>query len=299
MEGKMTFDVRTLLTARPRLAFLALSFILAWSIWIPAGLWAPKLFLPAVLLGAWTPTFAAVLLTAVSEGGAGVRRYLSGLLKWCVGLQWWLVALFSIAAISYAAVGIYVLTGGAVPPLNLPKGVSHSAWPLVAAIAFVINIFAGGPLAEDVGWRGYFLPKLRETMPAFDASLLVGVVWVIWHAPMFLFPQGGQVVGFMPFPAFALMTIAWSVFMAWVYVNTQSILMAVLFHAAINTTLGTFGVLGRGALGQSTETLAPVYLNIAVSWAAVLLILVMFGRDLTRRPRAAVGGRSGVAPALG
>lgn len=294
----MMFDVRTLLTARPRLAFITLSFLLAWSIWIPAGLWAHKLFLPAVLVGAWTPTFAAVLLTAVSDGAAGVRHYLSGLLKWRVGLRWWLVTLFSIAAISYVAIGIYVLMGGAVPPLNLPKGVSHSAWPLVAAIAFVINIFAGGPLAEDVGWRGYFLPKLRESMPAFDASLLVGVVWVVWHAPMFLFSQGGQVVGFMPFPAFALMTMAWSVFMAFVYVNTQSILMAVLYHAAINTTLGTFGVLGRGALGQSTESLTPVWLHIAVAWATVLAIVVVFGRDFTRRPRTAADERGGAQPVL-
>jgi uncharacterized protein len=279
----------------PRVAFVVLSFVLAWSIWIPAGLWAPKLFLPAVLLGAWTPTLAGVALTAITDGVPGVRRYLAGLLKWRVGLQWWLVTLFSIAAISYAAIGIYVLMGGTVPPLNLPKGIPQSAWPLVAAIAFVVNIFVGGPLAEDVGWRGYFLPKLRETMPAFDASLLVGVVWVIWHAPMFFFPSGGQVVGFMPFPAFALMTIAWSVFMAWVYVNTQSILMAVLYHAAINTTLGTFGVLGRGALGQSTDDLMPVYLHIATAWTAVLLILLVFGRDLTRRPRAAVGERSRAA----
>ena len=279
----------------PSVAFVVLSFALAWSIWIPAGLWAPRLFLPAVLLGAWTPTFAAIVLTAVTDGVPGVRRYLAGLLKWRVGLQWWLVTLFSIAAISYAGIGIYVLMGGAVPALNLPKGIPQSAWPLVAAVAFVANIFVGGPLAEDVGWRGYFLPRLRETMPAFDASLLVGIVWVIWHAPMFFFPQGGQVVGFMPFPAFALMTIAWSVFMAWVYVNTQSILMAVLYHAAINTTLGTFGVLGRGALGQSTDDLTPVYLHIATAWSAVLLILLVFGRDLTRRPRAAVGERSGAA----
>jgi membrane protease YdiL (CAAX protease family) len=295
----MAAHIRNLLMARPRLAFVGLSFILAWSIWVPAGLWTPKLFLPAVLLGAWTPTFAAVLLTAVTDGAPGVRQYLSGLLKWRVGLQWWLVTLFSMAAISYAAIGLYVLMGGHVPPLSLPKGVPHSAWPLVAAVAFVINIFVGGPLAEDVGWRGYFLPKLREAMPAFDASLLVGVVWVVWHAPMFLFPAGGQVVGYMPFPAFALMTIAWSVFMAVVYVNTRSIRLAVRYHSAVTTTLGTFGVLGRGALGQSTESLMPVYLNVAVCWAGVLLIVAVFGRDLTRKPRAMAGGPADVRPALG
>jgi membrane protease YdiL (CAAX protease family) len=111
----------------------------------------------------------------------------------------------------------------------------------------------------------------------------VGVIWVIWHAPMFFFPQGGQVVGFMPFEMFALMTIAQSVLMGWVYINTRSILMAVLFHAAVNTTLGTFGVLGRGALGQSTDDLMPVYLNTALWWVAVILVVMIFGRDLVRK----------------
>ncbi|HQV64595.1 MAG TPA: hypothetical protein PKV19_11380, partial [Anaerolineales bacterium] len=77
---------------------------------------------------------------------------------------------------------------------------------------------------------------------------------------------------------FALMTIAWSVLFAWVYVNTESILMPVLFHASINTTLGSLGV-----LGQSSGDLLPVILNTIITWLAVTIVIIRFGKDLKRK----------------
>jgi membrane protease YdiL (CAAX protease family) len=274
-----------LLSRHPASAFFLLTFAIAWAIWIPLGLFAPRYLLFGVVPGAWAPTIAAILITAVTEGKSGVRRFLGRVLKWRVGLAWYGVVLFGTAAIAYVAIGIGVLLGGHVPPLTLPPGVGHGAWPLVLPIAFLINIFVGGPLAEDIGWRGYILPKLRETMSALDASLLIGVVWVVWHLPMFWFPEGRSVVGGVPLLWFALMTIGWSVLMGWAYVNTGSILMPVLFHASINTVLGTLGV-----LGDPSRDLTPIALNTAVTWAAVALVVLVFGRQLTRRIQPSLGG---------
>jgi membrane protease YdiL (CAAX protease family) len=262
---------------RPRLAFFILTFAIAWSIWLPVGYLAPKSLLLAIIPGAWAPSLAAILLTAVSEGWAGVKRYLGRLFKWRVGFGWYAVVLFGTAAIAYAAIGLGVLLGGHVPALSLPAGVRRDAWPLVIPIAFLVNIFMGGPLAEDLGWRGYILPKLRERMDALTASLIIGVVWALWHAPLFLFPEGASVVGHIPFLWFALLTTAWSVLMGWAYVNTRSILMPVLFHAAMNTTLGTLGV-----LGQANGSLTPLILNTALTWAAVAVVVAVYGRDLQR-----------------
>ena len=138
-----------------------------------------------------------------------------------------------------------------------------------------MNIFFGGPLAEDIGWRGYALPKLREKMSAFRASLLIGIVWVLWHLPFFWIPEGKIAVGGIPLLWFALLTTAWSVLFAWVYVNTESILMPVLFHAAVNTTLGTLGV-----LGQASGSLMPVMLNALLTWLVVGVIVFFTGKDL-------------------
>jgi membrane protease YdiL (CAAX protease family) len=271
-----------LLRDRPRVAFFILTFAIAWGIWLPVGFLAPKYLLLAIIPGAWAPSLAAIVLTAASDGGTGVRRYLGGLLRWRVGLGWWLVVLFGAAAVAYAAVGLSALMGGKVPPLSLPPGVRRDAWPLVIPIAFLVNIFLGGPLAEDLGWRGYILPKLRERTDTLTASLVIGVAWAFWHAPLFLFPQGAGVVGHIAFPWFALLTTAWSVLMGWVYVNTRSILMPVLFHAAMNTTLGTLGVLGQAGGEQ-----APLILNVALTWIAVAVVAIVFGRNLQRHDRAA------------
>ncbi len=118
---------------------------------------------------------------------------------------------------------------------------------------------------------------MRERMPALNASLIIGVIWAIWHLPFFIFPAWRVIVGDIPFLWFALLTTSWSVLFAWVYVNTESILMPVLFHAAINTTLGTLGVLGQSS-GNST----PLILNIIFVWIAVAVVVVLFGTDLKR-----------------
>lgn len=258
--------------------FFLLTFLLSWTLWLPVGLLAPKLFLLTAIPGMWAPTMSAILLTGLAEGKAGIRVFLGGLLKWRVGFKWYLVVLFGTAVIAYAAVGINLLFGGDIPEISLPVGTPREAWFIVLPIVFFVNIFFGGPLAEDIGWRGYILPKLKEHTNALNASLIIGVVWVSWHIPFFIFPEGYSAVGSIPFVWFALMTIAWSVLFAWVYVNTESILMPVLFHASINTTLGSLGV-----LGQSSGNLLPVILNTIITWLAVVIIIIRFGKDLKRK----------------
>ena len=170
-----------------------------------------------------------------------------------------------------------MLFGISAPEISLPGGLPREALIGFLPIFFLINIFMGGPLAEDIGWRGYILPKMRKQMSALNASLIIGIIWAIWHLPYFIFPGWSSATGNVPFLWFALLTTSWSVLFAWVYVNTESILMPVLFHAAINTTLGTLGVLGKGG-----ENIMPLMLNTFLTWIAVGIIVVVFGKDLIR-----------------
>jgi membrane protease YdiL (CAAX protease family) len=256
-------------------AFFVLTFSIAWAIWLPLGLFAPEQPL-ASLPGAWAPTISTFILTGLVEGWAGLKSLLKKLLHWRVGLGWYLVVLFGIAAIAYLAIGIGRLFGVPVPEITLPGGLPREVLIGFLPIFLLINIFVGGPLAEDVGWRGYTLPKMRERMSALSASLLIGVIWAVWHLPFFIFPWR-DLVGNIPFFWFVLLTTGWPVLFAWVYVNTESILVPVLFHAAINTTLGTVGVLGHGG-----EDLGPLILNTALTWAAVGLVVSIYGSDLRR-----------------
>ena len=256
-------------------AFFALTFVIAWSIWLPIGILSPGQVL-LTLPGAWAPTLSALILIGLMEGWEGIKRFLKKVLYWRVRFGWYLVVLFGIAAIAFLAIGLGRLFGMAVPEITLPGGLPREALPGLLPILFLINIFVGGPLAEDVGWRGYILPKMREQMNALQASLIIGVIWAIWHLPFFIFPWR-EAVGNIPFLWFMLLTTSWSVLFAWVYVNTESILMPILFHAAINTTLGTLGVLGHGG-----EDLGPLILNTVLTWFAVGLVILFYGSNLRR-----------------
>lgn len=257
-------------------AFFLLTFVLAWMVWLPIGYLAPDYFLLAIIPGAWAPTIVSVLLTWLTDGKNGVRQFLGRVIRWRVGFQWYLVVLFGISLIAFTAQGLNIwLFNGEPVKLNLPAGVPEDGLLIALPIIFFVNIFFGGPLAEDIGWRGYALPKLREKMNAFTASLLIGIVWVLWHLPFFWIPEGKIAVGGIPLLWFALLTTAWSVLFAWVYVNTESILMPILFHAAVNTTLGTLGV-----LGQANGSLTPVILNTLLTWLVVGVIVFSTGRDL-------------------
>ena len=99
----------------PIVSYFIMSFAIAWSVWIPVGMLVAEPSVAVVLPGAWAPTIAAVLLTAVTEGRSGVRKLLSGLLKWRAGIRWYLFAILGGTAIAFFAIGIHVLLGGSTP----------------------------------------------------------------------------------------------------------------------------------------------------------------------------------------
>jgi membrane protease YdiL (CAAX protease family) len=95
-----------------------------------------------------------------------------------------------------------------------------------ALIAFLI-------VGEEVGWRGFALPHLLRRWPPLWSGAGVGVVWALWHLPNFFLP--GYPHRGLPFPAFFLMVVSYSVLFTWLYARTQgSLFVAVVFHAALN-----------------------------------------------------------------
>jgi membrane protease YdiL (CAAX protease family) len=278
----MTARAPRLLRQHPAAAFFILSFGLAWAVWLPVALLFPERLALLALPGAWAPTLSAVLLTALLEGRQGLRQLWRRVLRWRVKPVWYGVVLFGVGAIAGLSLGLQRLLGGSVPAPSLPEGIPDSAWLPAVPMLFLVNVFVGGPLAEEVGWRGYALPVLRRSMSALRASLIIGVAWPLWHLPFFVSPHASSVVGGVPFVWFALLGTAWSVLFAWVYVNTESILLVILFHAAINTTIGTLGILGQGS-----GDLTPLVLNVGLTWLVVVLVIARSGKEFGATP----GGR--------
>jgi membrane protease YdiL (CAAX protease family) len=122
-------------------------------------------------------------------------------------------------------------------------------------------------VGEELGWRGYALPLLLEKRSAVSASLILGLIWGVWHLPTFVIPGTPQYG--LPFAAFVLLTIEYSILMTWVFLHTHgSVLIATLFHGAINLSQGFF--LG-GIEGSSRYWLLSIVYGVAALTAAVVL----------------------------
>ena len=276
----MNSPLRIWIKQHPLVSFFALSYAIAWTVWILIGILAPDLLTTLSLVGAWAPTLSAILLTGIISGKAGIRELLRRGLHWRVGIQWYAIVLFGIALIGVAAIALHVSLGGTVPQSTLPAGIPTNQLYVFLPIIYLSNIFVGGPIAEEFGWRGFALPKLQARIGALSAGLVIGVVWGLWHLPFFIFPEGALVIGNIPFVWYLPLVTAWSVLFTWIYNNTKgSVLMMILFHAAINTTLGSLGL-----FQITSEGVRPLLLNVALTWVVVAIIAAVFGpAQLTRK----------------
>ena len=280
----MNSPLRTWLKQHPLLSFFALTYAIAWAVWIPAGVLAPTLLTGSSLAGAWAPTISAILLTGIIGGKAGIRKLLRRGLHWRVGIRWYAVVLFGIALIGVAALALHVSLGGTVPQPTLPAGMASEQLWIFLPVIYLSNVFIGGPIAEEFGWRGFALPRLQARIGALSAGLVIGVIWALWHLPFFLFPEGASVIGNVPFVWYLPLVTAWSVLFAWIYNNTEgSVLMMILFHAAINTTLGSLGL-----FRISSEGVRPLLLNVVLTWVVVAIVAVVFGPAHLARKRTSV-----------
>jgi uncharacterized protein len=205
----------------PLIAFFVLAYLLTWWIY-PLLRYSPLLG----IFGLFGPALAAMIMAAVTEGKAGVKALLSRVVRWRVGLPWYAVALGLPTVLSLATAGLSYLLG-------VSESVQVGVLTGIELVLFVAVV------GEELGWRGYALPLLLEKRSALTASLILGVLWGLWHLPTFLVPGTPQYG--LPLSAFVLLTIEYSILMTWVFLHTRgSVLIATLFHGAINLSQGFF-----------------------------------------------------------
>ena len=208
--------------------FFVLVFAATWVCWAAwarlLGPWRWAVF----YVGVFAPALVALLMTGLDAGGAGVRALLRPLVRWDVGTRWYIFALGFMAAVKLIAASMVRLTTGTWP--------AFGSTPFIVLLAgAVFSTAVGGQVGEELGWRGYALPRLADRLGPRLAAVVIGAIWATWHLPLFYLP-GGDLAG-QSFPVFVLLVIAISIAITWVYVNTGgSLLLTMLFHAAVNNT---------------------------------------------------------------
>lgn len=210
--------------------FFALAFALMWICFfavafvpIPAG---SPLGGALILLGAFAPALAALAVTFRAEGRSGVIALLRRITRWSVAAKYYVFALGFMIAVKLTAAMIYRASTNSWPRFDT------SQWYLIPfAIAFSTPFQAG----EEIGWRGYALPRLANRFGLGSASVLLGFIWGVWHLPQFFIRDGDSYR--QAFPVFVLQVTAMSVAFAWLYARTNgSLLLTMLLHAAINNS---------------------------------------------------------------
>ncbi|MBD3276511.1 MAG: CPBP family intramembrane metalloprotease [Candidatus Marinimicrobia bacterium] len=246
---------------KQELLFLALAFSIAWSVWIPFLLSGTEGFSPFITLGAWGPSLAAFTILYLRSGKSGVQRLIKKITIWRVLPRWYAVALAMPAAITAGTLATLYLFE---PSFTLQK--VESALPggsfLALPFIFLVNILLGGPLAEEFGWRGYLVPRIQARFGAFISGVMVGIIWVLWHAPLFILGSQGSVVGGIPFLWYLPLITGFSVIFVYLYNGTGgSVLLCVLFHASINTFIS---MISLSDLAHSSFAIAMIFTWISV-----------------------------------
>ncbi len=257
----------------PLIAFFVLAFVLSWSLSVP-GLFLEGWpgFVPA--LAGFGPAAAALIVAGSVEGPPGAKKLLAALFRWRVPVQWYLVVLLGPLLTMAAAALLYRLVHGepGVVAALSPAQMSGVGVMLLIVFAYVML----GIWGEEVGWRGYALPELQRRFHPLVATLILGVMWGLWHLPYFGIPGG--VHQQMGLPYFMVAAVGYTILYTWVYNGSGgSLLLMCMLHAANNTTVST------------TMTIFPALIADPVFSLAVLalfdvLVIVLAGPRLGNTP---------------
>lgn len=208
---------------------------------------------PIFVLAVWGPNIAAVIVTLAQ----GERGALKALLKRFLPVRvrfWWYLA--AIVMIPLAGILINLVTA---------RPLTFVGQPVAVSLSMMLAILISGPLGEELGWRGFALPRMLRKRSALAAGLLLGLIWGLWHLPTFFtpgLPQAG-----LQIPAFVLSAVSLSVIVTWIFVNTgQNLFLIFLFHYFVNFTFSLVG---------------SEFLYVTGAFILIALILVLlFGKNL-------------------
>ena len=232
---------------------------------IPSWLW---ILAPLALIGGWGPSVAALIVAARTGGRAAVRKLLGSITIWRVPLRWYLFAFILPPLLT--AVSLIIVNGGPAIFRGFDAGAALAGIPMAYLMALPF-----GPLGEELGWRGFALPRLLARFGAAKTSLLLGGIWTLWHLPMMLWSPGAALPSFMglSLPSVAIYTVeitAVSVWMTILFLKTKgSVLLAICAHLAFNTAET---VLFGGLPALDVNERKSVYLVNVALWALLGLI---------------------------
>jgi len=246
--------------------YLVITFAISWLGWGVLILTAtePDFFNPWKMLAAFGPSLAGLFAIRIHSGKAGLQTLWRQMTHFNQprGI-WYLISLAAPPAIMLAALYIHIGLGGTGLAFNDPAEIYR-----VIPVFLLVLFFS--VLGEEIGWRGFALPWLQKRYSAFQSSLFLGLIWTLWHLPLFWIP--GDFHQQLPLVWFLIQTVSITFLYTWMFNATRgSLLIILLLHAASNTAFGVLPMLPEAASGS----LRPAWiLNILLVVAASLVVII-------------------------
>lgn len=251
----MTMRLANWIRVSPLVAYFVLVFGIEWLLVLILRAFVPAMI--ALLIGSWLPNAIGLLVTGVAGGRVALRELFAKVVLWRIGLRWFAIALLLPVALTFLAIGLYTLLGNAMPVF----APASQLLPIV-----LITVFTGA-LGEELGWRGTALPRLQFRWTPLISSLVLGLLWGLYHLPAFLL--SGLPQQELPLFPFIVAALALTVFVTWTFNHTGGSLIPVfLYHFSFNLMLNVTGIFGVPALFSLFAGIASVgaIVVIALDW---------------------------------
>jgi membrane protease YdiL (CAAX protease family) len=284
------------------LAFFLLTYLVSWSLFIGGAALSGAPALPSaspsglgglvIILGVFAPSLVALALTAGARGRAGAAALLKQVIPKRVAAQWYVFAIVFMAAIKLGAALLHRLTTGKWPAFG-----GAPLFLMALSLLFSTPMQAG----EEIGWRGFALPRLADRVGLARASVLLGVIWAFWHLPFFFIPVSDTF--HQSFPVYLLQVTALSVVIAWLYWRTESLFLVMLLHAAVNNTKDVVPSAVSGASNPFTASASRVaWFTVALLWVCAAYFLAQMssrsptGQETAENREARLAGEAAASP---
>ncbi len=228
--------MKELVKKHPITSFLVLNYLISWSFLYPSYQLILKNdgITPLALIGfigAYGPTIAAIIIQAIINR-KGLKPLFRKLVMVKYGIPLYVFVIFFPILLYLIAHLIGILSFDGDGSFTLLAGLAGIPTWFLLALPF-------GPMGEELGWRGFMLPRLMEKYSIIQSTILVGLAWGVWHLASFTFP-GAAIPSFLPVNIWTVLlyfinTIALSMVYTYVHLKTGgSVFMAILLHAFFN-----------------------------------------------------------------
>lgn len=260
------------------LLYLAIACIPPWIGWslLTFGVVPPQApYAPLLYITGWGASIGGLVAAYANEGRSGVRRLLGQAVRAGVPVRWWLYALL-VPPLWFVGAGVFYLVLHGQPIIFKASALLALGTPALLAP------FLFGPLGEEFGWRGFLLPRFVKEYSPVSACFLVGVIWAIWHWPLFykaIVKSPAEEIFFV-----LANIIGMSFLIGVVYLRTKSLLLSMLMHWCINAMQTVAGKLLVGLPGDALNDPSLRWCGLAVLTLVVALSIPLLPKVDRRGP---------------